>query len=255
MSSQYPPIITETLSSSVSFDMIFVEGGEFKMGALGNDQDADSDEKPSHAVRISSFYMGKFLVTQDVWEIVSKYNPSRFKGHKRPTENISWNDIVKNFLPHLSHRTNRNYRLPTEAEWEFAARGGLLSEGYKFAGSDKLKEVGWYADNSDMKTQEVGGKYANELGLYDMSGNVWEWCEDYWHDNYKGAPKDGSAWIGLSKQGYYRVNRGGGYLYIPKHCRVTYRNCSGLTNRSDYLGFRLVFSLDSLELSREQKRK
>ncbi|MBL8047024.1 MAG: formylglycine-generating enzyme family protein, partial [Anaerolineales bacterium] len=134
------------------------------------------------------------------------------------------------------------FRLPTEAEWEFAARGGTKSRGFRYAGSDKLKEVAWYNENSYGETKPVGLKFPNELGLYDMSGNVWEWCEDDWHGNYEGAPDDGKAWIDSPDRGDYRVIRGGCSFDTPRLCRCSYRRINSPGDRSNCLGFRLVLS-------------
>ncbi|MDX2250586.1 MAG: formylglycine-generating enzyme family protein [Bacteroidia bacterium] len=221
-------------------EMIFVEGGEFDMG--GSDAEARDNEKPVHRVRVSSFYMGKYPVTQALWQAVMGNNPSNFKGENHPLEQVSWND-TKTFLQKLNDKTDKTYRLPTEAEWEFAARGGIYSEGYLYAGSDKPSDVGWYDDNSGRQTQPVGQKYPNELGLYDLSGNVWEWCEDVWYSNYIDAPVDGSAWVGSDERNAYRVYRGGSWLNNFQLCRVpvrTFRSPEAIVNN---LGFRLALSL------------
>ena len=222
-------------------EMIFVEGGTFDMG--GNDEEKYDDEIPVHTVNVSSFYIGKFPVTQVIWEEVMGENPSRFKGEQRPVERVSWNDIQE-FIEKLNKQTGKTFRLPSEAEWEFAARGGIHSEGYLYAGSDKLKEVGWYAENAGGQTHPVGLKMANELGIHDMSGNVWEWVEDQWHDNYKGAPQDGSPWVDRNK-GANRVLRGGYWLNVARDCRVSCRNDYSPVYRNDYIGFRLALSLQS----------
>ncbi|MCB0576929.1 MAG: formylglycine-generating enzyme family protein, partial [Saprospiraceae bacterium] len=167
----HPPILTERLPNDIAFDMLLVDGGEYLMG--GAEEEAGNDEKPVHRVKVSTFYLGKYPVTQSVWQSVMRDNPSNFKGDNRPVEQVSWDD-VQEFLKKLNSLTKQDYRLPTEAEWEFAARGGLHSEEYLYAGSDKLKQVGWYNANSNGETHEVGQKLGNELGLYDMSGNVYE---------------------------------------------------------------------------------
>ncbi|MBQ3247459.1 MAG: SUMF1/EgtB/PvdO family nonheme iron enzyme, partial [Alistipes sp.] len=165
------------------FEMVFVKGGTFTMGATAEQgSDADSDEKPAHSVTVSNFYIGKYEVTQAQWEAVMGKNPSRFKGDNLPVERVSWNDIQK-FIEKLNAKTGKRYRLPTEAEWEYAARGGNQSKGYKYSGSNDIGSVAWYTDNSSSPTHPVGQKQPNELGLYDMSGNVYEWCSD-WHGSY-----------------------------------------------------------------------
>ena len=165
-------------------------------------------------------------------------NPSAFKGDNRPVETVSW-DNAQEFIRKLNEITGKAYRLPTEAEWEYAARGGKQSEGYKYAGSNQLKEVGWYDANSYGETKPVGMKAPNELGLYDMSGNVYELIEDQWHDNYDGAPSSGAAWKG---KGEYpvRVVRGGSWGYGLRFCRCANRFNNGSEYRSDDVGFRLA---------------
>jgi formylglycine-generating enzyme required for sulfatase activity len=228
-------IITETLPTGTSFDLIFVEGCTFTMG---NDASRYDDEKPAHPVTVPDFYLGRYPVTQGLWQAVMGENPSYFKGMNRPVEQVSWDD-TQVFLEKLNELTGKTYRLPSEAEWDYAARGGNQSKGFVYAGSNKLKEVGWYYQNSHGETKPVGMKFPNELGLYDMSGNVWEWCADVWHDNYKGAPKDGSAWLEGGEQNW-RVVRGGSWLYYDFYCRVSYRNDYLADFRFNYIGFRFA---------------
>jgi len=232
----------ETLPNRTSFRMVYIPGGEFRMGSEAGEKEAEKYEKPAHPVRLSNFWMGEFAVTQELWEAVTKKNPSNFKGPRRPVEQVSWDDIKNLFLPGLNKMTDRDYRLPTEAEWEYAARGGPYweSEGYRYAGSDLLDQVGWYGENSGQETHEVGLLLPNALGLYDMSGNVWEWCEDQWHDDYKKAPEDGKAWVDRPDGGVYRVVRGGGWDGAPQYCRAACRSNSRPVHRDDSLGFRLV---------------
>jgi formylglycine-generating enzyme required for sulfatase activity len=208
-------------------EMVPVEGGPFLLGG-------------THAVTVPDFEIGKYPVTQKQWQEIMGNNPSHFKGEDLPVENVSWND-AKAFIQKLNERfPGRHFRLPSEAEWEYAARGGRLSKGYEYAGSNQLDEVGWYSENSGNKTHPVGLKKANELGLHDMSGNVWEWCEDDWHDSYQGAPGDGSAWMDKPERGDGRVQRGGSYWSAAKSCRVAYRHSDDPARRSEIYGFRLV---------------
>ena len=237
-------LITEQiLPNGATFDLLLVEGGEFDMG--GWEENASKFEKPVHRVTVSSFYLGIYPVTQSVWIAVMDNNPSEFKGDRRPVEMVSWED-AKEFVRKLNDMTGKLYRLPSESEWEYAARGGVLLEveGYVYAGSDKLKQVGWYNENSDRETHEVGLKYPNELGLYDLSGNVWEWCQDQWHETYEGAPDDGSAWEDRDV-GTYRVLRGGGWFYDSRSCRVAYRRYGGPAYRYGNFGFRLALGPQS----------
>lgn len=167
-------------------NMVPVTGGTFMMGATSEQgSDADEDEN-AHKVTLSSFSIGKFEVTQEEWEAVMGNNPSAFKGAERPVENVSWDDCQK-FIRKLNQLTGKQFRLPTEAEWEYAARGGGSSRGYKYSGSDDFGSVAWYGDNSGEKTHPGAQKQANELGHYDMSGNVLEWCQDRYGDYSSGA--------------------------------------------------------------------
>ncbi len=239
MPQTYPHIYTETLTPDLSFEMIFIEGGKFLMG--GQDEKAFDNEKPVQEVQVPSFYIGKYPVTQQVWTAIIGENPSRFKGEDRPVESVSWHD-AKEFIEKLNTQAGKTYRLPSEAEWEFAARGGIHSEGYLYAGSDKLKEVGWYRENSGRTLQPVGLKMGNELGIYDMSGNVLEWCEDDYHDSYKGVPIDGSAWIDRGSRAASRVLRGSNWDYDSQFGRVSFRLRNEPVPRFDSFGFRLVLS-------------
>ena len=197
-------------------NMIKVEGGTFLMGS--NDSESDSDERPIHSVTLDDYYIGETEVTQELWEAVMGTNPSWFKGSNKPVEMVSWNDCQE-FINKLNQLTGINFRLPTEAEWEYAARGGNKSQGYKYAGSNTIDEVAWYDDNA---THPVGTKSPNELGIYDMSGNVWEWCSD-WYAIYTSVSQTNPT--GPST-GSYRVLRGGGWGSYAQDCRVS--------NRFDY---------------------
>ena len=218
-------------------NMVYVEGGTFTMGATFEQQEPDYDEKPTHRVSLSSFYIGKYEVTQALWKAVMGSNPSHFEGDNLPVENVSWNDC-QTFLRKLNAMTGKTFRLPTEAEWEFAARGGNRNRGYQYSGSNVLSDVAWYYDNSGSKTHNVGTKAPNELGIYDMSGNVWEWCQD-WKGSYIGSaqtnPKGPSS-------GSYRVDRGGSWFNFAWSCRVACRYCHTPDYRYFDLGFRLALS-------------
>jgi formylglycine-generating enzyme required for sulfatase activity len=212
--------------NGVTFEMIDVEGGNFNMG--GNDSEAYDDEKPVHSEYVSSFQIGKTEVTQALWKAVMGNNPSYFKGDNLPVENVSWNDC-KDFIRKLNSLTGQNFRLPTEAEWEYAARGGNRSRGYKYSGSNSIGEVAWYTNNSSNTTHAVATKAPNELGIYDMSGNVWECTSDFWSSDYSS-----------SRSGSYPVNRGGCWEDGAGVCRVSHRDFSEPTFRGPVLGFRLA---------------
>ena len=230
---------SETITvNGVSFDMVAVEGGTFMMGAADGDTEADGDERPRHYVTLGGFSIGKTEVTQALWEAVMGSNPSSFNGANRPVESVSWNDCQE-FIKKLNGLTGRTFRLPTEAEWEFAARGGNLGKGCKYAGSDDLDAVAWYDGNSGGQTHDVATKSPNELGLYDMSGNVWEWCQDW----YGGYPSEAQTDPQGPDTGSYRVNRGGGWNYIARYCRVSHRYCLNPDYRDQSYGLRLALQV------------
>ena len=218
-------------------NMVYVEGSTFTMGATSEQQNPYYDEKPTHRVSLSSFYIGKYEVTQALWKAVMGSNPSHFEGDNLPVENVSWNDC-QTFLRKLNAMTGKNFRLPTEAEWEFAARGGNRSRGYQYSGSNVLSDVAWYDDNSGSKTHNVGTKAPNELGIYDMSGNVWEWCQD-WYGNYHGYSQTNPT--GPSS-GSFRVYRGGSWFSNAWYCRVAFRHDDTPDYRNICLGCRLALS-------------
>ena len=222
--------------NGVSFEMVRVEGGTFRMGATSEQEDeVDSDEKPVHSVTLSSYYIGKTEVTQALWQSVMGSNPSGFKGADLPVERVSWDDCQE-FIQKLNSLTGRNFRLPTEAEWEFACRGGNNSRGYKYSGSNNLGSVAWYDGNSGGKSHPVGTKAPNELGIFDMSGNVWEWCSD-WYANYTSYSQTNPTG---PQSGSFRVYRGGGWYGGARYCRSSYRIGSYPTIRNDGLGLRLA---------------
>ena len=219
-------------------NMVYVSGGTFTMGGTSEQGwEAYDDEKPTHSVTLSGYYICKYEVTQALWQAVMGSNPSYFEGDNLPVENVSWNDC-QTFIKRLNSYTGRNFRLPTEAEWEFAARGGNYSRHYKYSGSNYIGDVAWYEDNSGKHTHPVGTKQANELGLFDMSGNVCEWCSD-WSGSYSSYSQ--SDPIGATS-GSYRVNRGGSWFNHAMGCRLSNRFSRTPGYRSDYLGLRLVLS-------------
>ncbi|MCC6463308.1 MAG: SUMF1/EgtB/PvdO family nonheme iron enzyme [Saprospiraceae bacterium] len=218
-------------------DMVLVKGGTFTMGSPKTEADR-SDDETQHPVTLSDFEIGKYPVTQQLWQDIMGNNPSGFKGDDLPVEKVSWDD-VQDFLQKLNARyPGQRYRLPTEAEWEYAARGGNQSKGFIYAGGNNLDEVGWYAGNSELKTHPVGQKKANELGLYDMSGNVWEWCAD-WYGAYPSGPQTNPPG---PEPGSSRVIRGGSWYYNPQDCRVAYRHHWRPGGRGSNVGFRLASS-------------
>ena len=223
--------------NGVSFEMVRVEGGTFRMGATSEQGDGAWDfEKPVHSVTLSSYYIGKTEVTQALWRAVMGSKPSYYKGADLPVERVSWDDCQK-FIQKLNTLTGRNFRLPTEAEWEFACRGGNNSRGYKYSGSNNLGSVAWYYGNSGGKSHPVATKAPNELGIYDMSGNVWEWCSDWYADytSYSQTNPTGSL------SGSHRVYRGGGLSDCDaRFCRSSFRSNDIPTYRIYFLGLRLA---------------
>ena len=229
----------EDFTETVSFDMVYVQGGTFQMGATSEQGwDFWGGEKPVHEVTLSDYYIGKYEVTQGLWKAVMGENPSYFDeaGDDYPVENVSWND-VQEFIAKLNELTGRKYVLPTEAQWEYAARGGVKTQGYKYSGSNDIEEVAWCAgDWNTGSTHPVGTKKANELGIYDMSGNVWEWCQD-WYDDYGSEAQTSPAG---PETGSNRVLRGGGWNNDARFCRVSSRGSYDPSCRRNAGGFRLV---------------
>ena len=234
--SQLKPKLTFNVKG-VMFDMIQVQGGTFQMGGTQEMSDRWSDELPVHEVTLNTYYIGETVVTQNLWETVMGNNPSFFKGGDKPVENVSWNEC-QTFISELKSITGRDFRLPSEAEWEFAARGGNESRHTKFSGSDNIDTVAWYEKNSNEKTHDVAKKLPNELGIYDMSGNVWEWCND-WYDIYSAYPTTNPT--GPYK-GMFRVGRGGCWSIINKYARNSTRNHYNPGLKLSNLGFRLCLS-------------
>jgi formylglycine-generating enzyme required for sulfatase activity len=225
------------LNGGVSLEMVEIPKGSFCMGS----NDGEANEKPVHQVTINySFYVGKYEVTQAQWQAAMGSNPSSFKGGlaepfiKLPVEQVSWED-AQNFINKLNDGNDGfTYRLPTEAEWEYACRAGTTGD---HAGN--LSAMAWYAENSENRTHTVGQKQPNAWGLFDMHGNVWEWCQDRYHDSYNGAPTDGSAWLSGGEQ-KYRVLRGGSWLVDASGLRSAIRTLDTPDARNDFVGFRVV---------------
>ena len=226
-------------AGGVSFTMVAVEGGTFQMGAPDSDTEANDDEKPQHFVTLSDFYIGETEVTQALWKAVMGSNPSDFLGDNLPVERVSWEDCQA-FLTKLNGMTGQTFRLPTEAEWEYAARGGKKTQGCQYSGSNDINLVAWYWDNSGTKTHEVGTKTANELGLFDMSGNVYEWCQDWFGDFSSEAQTNPTG----PETGSDRVFRGGSWFNTARYCRVSYRCDDSPSVRFNCLGLRLAMSAE-----------
>ena len=255
----------ESLSDEIGLDMVLIPGGKFLMGAPEDELESLDQERPQHEVSVPSFFIGRYPVTQAQWRIVAKWSqverslnpePSYFKGDNRPVEQVSWEEAVE-FCQRLLAETGRTYRLPSEAEWEYACRAGtttpfhfgetISDELANYAAQD-LKSgdtlyKGTYGRGIEgkyrQKTTEVGIFPPNNFGLHDMHGNVWEWCEDDWHDSYKGAPKDGRAWLEANRTEGYKLLRGGSWYRHPRYCRSAYRNFNTRDDRTYHLGFRV----------------
>ncbi len=225
-----PPIVpsVEPLMKPVDIEMVFVKGGTFTMGCTQEQgKDCSGKEKPMRSVTVNDFQIGKYEITQSQWVQVIGSNPSEFEGEDLPVENVSWND-AQQFISKLNSMTGKNYRLPTEAEWEYAARGGARSKGYKYAGSDDIDEISWYKNNSNNRTHRVGSKQPNELGIYDMSGNVWEWVNN---TNSQGLSADSV------------VERGGSWNRPANRSQVSYLSKDSPNHYCNADGFRIVMSI------------
>ena len=220
-------------ANGVNFTMVPVQGGTFQMGS----NDGDSEEKPVHSVTLSSYYIGQTEVTQVLWKAVMGSNPSDFKGDNLPVESVSWDDC-QSFITKLNRLTGEHFRLPTEAEWEFAAKGGRQSRGFKYSGNTNIDDVARYEYNSGGKTHPVATKQPNELGIYDMSGNVYEWCQD-WYGGYSSSSQTNPTG---PTSGSYRVFRGGSWVGNAGDCGSARRFHSPPDSRYDCIGLRLVLS-------------
>ncbi|MBH8555992.1 SUMF1/EgtB/PvdO family nonheme iron enzyme [Nostocaceae cyanobacterium CENA357] len=258
---------TEDLGNGVVLDMVAIPGGKFIMGSPENEPERSDDESPQHTVTIQPFFMGKFPVTQAQWATVATFDkvnidlqpdPSNFKGANRPVECVSWDDAVE-FCARLSKKTGKIYRLPSEAEWEYACRAGTTTPFYfgetittdlaNYRGTDWDYKGTTYLGNYDQgpkgeyreQTTDVGTFPANPFGLFDMHGSIWEWCQDEWHENYNNAPADGSAWLS-DDNNQSRCLRGGSWLINPGNCRSAYRDNDINLRNNHFLnfGFRVV---------------
>ncbi len=242
------PFFTEDLVNGVILEMIYIPGGTFMMGSPENEEGRRDKESPQHQVTLQPFYMSKYLITQSQYKAIMGKNPSYFKGGKRPVECVSWYDAAE-FCQKLSQETGKNYELPSESQWEYVCRAGTTTPFY-FGETITSELVNFngnytYADAPKGKfreqTTDVGSFPPNAFGLYDMHGNVWEWCADDWHKNYKGAPSDGTAWLENEEKEHYTVLRGGSWLGIPTLCRSAFRNNYNRRDDHDYfIGFRVV---------------
>lgn len=237
----------ENVGNGVTLDMVAIATGSFIMGSPAGEQGRQSSESPQHSVTVPGFFMGKYEVTQAQYQAIMGNNPARFKSQTRPVEQVSWNDAV-GFCQKLSKITGRNYRLPSEAEWEYACRAGTITPFYfgETITAELVNFFGTYTYASvpgsqyRQQTTPVGSFPPNAFGLYDMHGNVWELCQDNWHDSYQGAPNNGSAWVDNGNDNQFRLLRGGSWLDYPDRCRSAYRNSIIPVNRFNYIGFRVV---------------
>jgi formylglycine-generating enzyme required for sulfatase activity len=256
----------EDLGNGIQLEMVMIPSGSFMMGSPETEEGSNDDERPQHQVTIKAFCLGKYQVTQAQWKAVAafpqvnkelKLDPSRFKGdgstsltNHRPVEQVSWEDAVE-FCDRLSSHTKRQYRLPSEAEWEYACRAGTTTPFHfgETITTDLANYDGNYAYGQGPKgvdrgeTTEVGSfGVANNFGLYDMHSNVWEWCQDDWHNDYKGAPIDGSAWLNNEEDNIDKLLRGGSWDNDPGNCRSASRGDYNLDNYASNIGFRVVCS-------------
>ena len=230
--------ITIPVKNGISIEMVKVEAGSFNMGATPEMENPYDSEKPVHRVTLTNnYYIGKYEVTQALWQAVMGSNPSGFKGDNLPVEEVSWNEC-QDFISKLNAMTGKRFRLPTEAEWEYAARDGNKSRGYQYSGSNTLGDVAWYSGNSSSRTHAVGTKQPNELGIYDMAGNVWEWCQD-WYGSYSSSPQTNPTGAVYE---LYPVYRGGSWNSSARDCRTSYREYFTPVFRNIDLGLRLVLS-------------
>jgi len=241
----------EDLGNGVLLDMVYIPGGTFMMGSPIAEYGRQLDQIPQHQVTVSAFFAGKYPITQAQYEAVMGNNPSFFRGEKRPVDRVGWGEAVE-FCQKLFQKTGKNYRLPSEAEWEYACRAGTSTPFYfgKTITTDLANYDGYYAYGAGpeglypKERTDVGSLPPNAFGLYDMHGELWEWCSDKWHDNYDGAPIDGSSWETETTDDM-RVLRGGSWMDNPVFCRAASRNCypAGFSRSSGFSGFRVAVAL------------
>jgi formylglycine-generating enzyme required for sulfatase activity len=246
---------TEDLGNGVKLTLMLIPAGEFSMGAPAEEPESGDDERPQRLVKVPQFLMGRYAVTQAQWRVVAGYggsaqelnpDPSNFQGDNRPVEQVSWDD-AQEFCRRLSAKTGKNYRLPSEAQWEYACRAGMTTA-FHF-GETITPELANYRGTETYndspkgeyrrETTDVGSFPANDWGLHDMHGNVWEWCEDDYHPNYEGAPDNGRAWVESDRTETPRLLRGGSWLNGPRNCRSADRDVNPRDSRSIFIGFRV----------------
>lgn len=228
------PRVSKDLLDSIQNNMVWVTGGRFIMGSDAG----EADERPAYKVTVDGYAISKYPVTQRQWAAIMGTNPSEFVGCDQcPIDKVTWNDAQK-FIETLNALTGKKYSLPTEAEWEYAAKGGTNWQAFRYSGSDNIEEVAWYAGNGGRRPHPVGEKQPNTLGLYDMSGNVWEWCLDWYNKNYYEQNEDNNPMGPESGSG--RVRRGGSWFTQAGTCKVTTRNSVKQDYSDDIGGFRLV---------------
>ncbi|MEH2308461.1 SUMF1/EgtB/PvdO family nonheme iron enzyme [Nostoc sp.] len=243
---QEPKGFVADLGNDITLEMVQIPGGTFMMGSPEGEAEREKDESPQHQVKVPGFFMGKYEITQVQYQAIMRNNPSNFKGEKRPVEQVSWDDAVE-FCKKLSQKTGKTYRLPSEAEWEYACRAGTKTPFYfgETITTDLVNYNGNYPYGSAPKgeyrqqTTIVGKFPSNSFGLYDMHGNVWEWCEDVYNDNYQSAPKDGTAWL-TGKDNNIKLLRGGSWSGSARYCRSAYRSRNARADRDNNVGFRVV---------------
>lgn len=248
---EIPGVETKVFNvEGVKFTMVKVEGGTFTMGATPEQgaTEPQPNEKPAHEVTVGDFWIAQTEVTQELFEIVSGFNPSYTRWPQCPVDKVSWKDC-KSFLETINELTGEDFRLPTEAEWEYAARGGKLSKGYKYAGSDNLDEVAWTVANADGKSHPVASKKPNELGLYDMSGNLYEWCEDKYLMYDGSEPQYSQKMLKSDIKREFHIERGGCWDQGPTMCRVSYRHAGNYTHMYAYDGFRIALTAPKVSVA------